>query len=246
MEQFLLIFLILFPMAAAFLVQPLRNRSRRGRNLWIQIVPAAELLGAPCLLFVPGASVTLPQVCGMGLTLEVGSLQTLLALAAAFLWCATGLASPAYFASAEGCSRYYFFWLLTQGALMGVFLAGDLFTLFVFFEMMSMASYVWVAQNETPEALRAGETYLAVAVIGGMVLLAGILLLQHLLGTLVLDQLAGAAAALPPEKRGAFTPPAAAAWWVSAPRQACIPCTSGFPRRILRRRHRLRRCCPVS
>ena len=204
MEQFLLIFLILFPMAAAFLVQPLRNRSRRGRNLWIQIVPAIELLGALCLLLIPGASVTLPQVCGMGLTLEAGSLQTLLALVAAFLWCATGLASPAYFASAEGCSRYYFFWLLTQGALMGVFLAGDLFTLFVFFEMMSMASYVWVAQNETPEALRAGETYLAVAVIGGMVLLAGILLLQHLLGTLALDQLAGAAAALPQEKRGAL------------------------------------------
>lgn len=204
MEQFLLIFLILFPMAAAFLVQPLRNRSRRGRNLWIQIVPAIELLGALCLLLIPGASVTLPQMCGMGLTLEAGSLQTLLALVAAFLWCATGLASPAYFASAEGCSRYYFFWLLTQGALMGVFLAGDLFTLFVFFEMMSMASYVWVAQNETPEALRAGETYLAVAVIGGMVLLAGILLLQHLLGTLALDQLAGAAAALPQEKRGAL------------------------------------------
>ena len=128
----------------------------------------------------------------MGLTLEAGSLQTLLALVSALLWCATGLASPSYFASAEGCSRYYFFWLLTEGALMGVFLAGDLFTLFVFFEMMSMASYVWVAQNETGEALRAAETYLAVAVIGGMVLLAGILLLQHLLGTLALDQLAGA------------------------------------------------------
>ena len=39
MERFLLIFLILFPMAAAFAVRPLRNRSRQGRNLWIQIVP---------------------------------------------------------------------------------------------------------------------------------------------------------------------------------------------------------------
>ena len=61
----------------------------------------------------------------------------------------TGLNSPAYFAHAEGCNRYYCFWLLTQGALMGVFLAADLFTLFVFFEMMSFTSYVWVVQNET-------------------------------------------------------------------------------------------------
>lgn len=70
MERFLLIFLILFPMAAAFAVRPLRNRSRQGRNLWIQIVPAVELAAALCLLLVPGASVTLPHVCGMGLTLE--------------------------------------------------------------------------------------------------------------------------------------------------------------------------------
>uniref|UniRef100_UPI003FF0425E proton-conducting transporter transmembrane domain-containing protein n=3 Tax=Eubacteriales TaxID=186802 RepID=UPI003FF0425E len=57
---------------------------------------------------------------------------------------------------------------------MGVFLAADLFTLFVFFEMMSFTSYVWVVQNETEEARQAGQTYLAVAVIGGMALLAGL------------------------------------------------------------------------
>ena len=80
---------------------------------------------------------------------------------------------------------------------MGVFLAADLFTLFVFFEMMSFTSYVWVAQNETEEALRAGQTYLAVAVIGGMALLAGLILLKHLLGTLAFDAMADAVAACP-------------------------------------------------
>ena len=40
---------------------------------------------------------------------------------------------------------------------MGVFLAADLFTLFVFFEMMSFTSYVWVVQNETEEARQAGH-----------------------------------------------------------------------------------------
>ena len=113
----------------------------------------------------------------------------------------TGLNSPAYFAHAEGCNRYYCFWLLTQGALMGVFLAADLFTLFVFFEMMSFTSYVWVVQNETEEALRAGGTYLAVAVIGGMTLLVGLLLLQDLFGTLEISQLRALAEALPAERR---------------------------------------------
>lgn len=122
----------------------------------------------------------------------------------AFLWAATGLNCPSYFAAAEGCNRFYFFWLLTLGALMGVFLAADLFTLFVFFEMMSFTSYVWVVQNETEEARQAGQTYLAVAVIGGMALLAGLLLLQQLLGTLEFSAMAEAVSALPAEKRGSL------------------------------------------
>ena len=204
MGKILLLFLVLFPILASVWVFPLRRRDRQYRNWFIQIVPAVELAAALLLLAWPEASLELPGVCGVGLTFHAGSLRCLLALVSAFLWAATGLNCPNYFASADGCNRFYFFWLLTLGALMGVFLSADLFTLFVFFEMMSFTSYVWVAQNETPEALRAGQTYLAVAVIGGMALLAGLVLLNHLLGTLTLADLPAAVAALPAEKRGAL------------------------------------------
>ena len=154
------------------------------------------------MLFFPQAALELPGVCGLGLRFAGGSLRALLALVTAFLWTMTGLNCPAYFGHEGASTRFYFFWLLTLGALMGVFLAADLFTLFVFFEMMSFTSYVWVVQNETKEALAAGETYLAVAVIGGMALLAGLLLLQDLLGTLDFAGMAEAAAALPGAARG--------------------------------------------
>ena len=49
---------------------------------------------------------------------------------------------------------------------------------------MSFTSYTWVAHEETKEALRAAETYLAVAVIGGLVMLMGLFLLYGELGTL--------------------------------------------------------------
>lgn len=86
-------------------------------------------------------------------------------------------------------TRYYFFFLLTQGATVGVFLSADLFTTFVFFEIMSFTSYTWVAHDETPGAMRAAETYLAVAIIGGMVMLMGLFLLWHELGTLTISEL---------------------------------------------------------
>ena len=57
---------------------------------------------------------------------------------------------------------------------------------------MSLCSYVWVVQDEKAGSLRAGGTYLAVAVLGGMVLLMGLFLLQHQVGTLMIDQLAEA------------------------------------------------------
>ena len=201
MEGILIACLVLLPMLASPAVYPLRRHSQAWRNHFVRTLPLIELACAAALILFPDAQLTLPGVCGLGLHFAAGSLRTLLVVTACFLWAMTGLNSPAYFAHAEGCNRYYCFWLLTQGALMGVFLAADLFTLFVFFEMMSFTSYVWVVQNETEEALRAGGTYLAVAVIGGMTLLVGLLLLQDLFGTLEISQLRALAEALPAERR---------------------------------------------
>ena len=66
---------------------------------------------------------------------------------------------------------------------MGVFLSADLITTFLFFEIMSFTSYVLVIHDEQPQTIEASKTYMAVAVIGGLSMLFGILLVKHLLGT---------------------------------------------------------------
>ena len=78
---------------------------------------------------------------------------------------------------------------------MGVFLSADLYTTFIFFEVMSFTSYVWVAQEENKASLRAAATYLAVAVIGGLVMLMGLFLLYRELGTMTISELLPAARA---------------------------------------------------
>lgn len=98
-----------------------------------------------------------------------------------------------YFAHHRHVSRFYLFLLWTLGATMGVFLSADLMTTFIFFEIMSFTSYVWVAQEENEPSLRAAGTYLAVAVLGGLVMLMGIFLLYHEFGTLEIAGLAAAA-----------------------------------------------------
>lgn len=126
--------------------------------------------------------------CGMGMSFAVDGFRLLYIGITAILWIMTSLFSREYFAQKNHRNRYYLFNLLTLGAVIGIFLSGDLFTTFIFFEIMSFTSYVWVIQEGKKESLRAGDTYLGVAIIGGLVMLMGIFLLYDTIGTLTIGK----------------------------------------------------------
>ena len=142
------------------------------------------------------------NLCGQGLFLKLDGFRLVYCCIALFMWSISLLFSKEYFAHYSHKVRYYSFLLITMFASLGVFLSADLFTLFIFFELMSLSSYVWVAQEETEEALTIGVMYLAVAVIGGMVLLMGLFLLNQAVGTLKIDELYQAVSKVWGEKSG--------------------------------------------
>ena len=188
--------MVFFPIAAAFLSYLLGRKHKTGRDLFVWFAVGVEFV-LSLLLFVSGAQdvlVTVPGVCGFGLNFTVDGFRSIYAVIAALMWLVTTLLSPEYFAHYRNRNRYYLFLLVTLGATEAVFLSADLYTTFVFFEIMSLCSYVWVAQDEKEGSLRAGATYLAVAVIGGMVMLMGIFLLYHQAGTLMIHELTAAVA----------------------------------------------------
>jgi len=190
--------MVFFPIAAAFLSYLLGRKTKTGRDLFVRFAVGIEFV-LSLLLFALGSGkadvlVQVPGVCGFGLTFTVDGFRSIYAAIAALMWLVTTLLSPEYFAHYRNRNRYYLFLLITLGATEAVFLSADLYTTFVFFEIMSLCSYVWVAQDEKEGSLRAGATYLAVAVIGGMVLLMGIFLLYQEAGTLMIAELAAATA----------------------------------------------------
>lgn len=130
-----------------------------------------------------------PGFCGLGIRFTVDGFRLVYLCIAVLMWGVSGAFSLEYMAHYQNRKRYYAFFWATFVATVGVFLSADLFTMFIFFEIMSFTSYVWVAFDEKEESLSAAQTYLAVAVIGGMVMLMGLFLLYDLLGTLRMDEI---------------------------------------------------------
>ena len=201
-SQFLLLFLVFFPTVCAPVSYLIGRKSKGMRNYFVAVVTGLELAAAVLLMTSGEAAVRLDGVCGLGLGFAADGFRCLMTLIAAIGWFEATLMLREYFAHSRNRNRYYVFWLLTLTGTVGVFLSADLFTTFVFFEIMSFASWVMVIHTEKPDAIKAAETYLAVAVIGGLVTLMGIFLLYHLLGTLEINSLYHAASAV--ESNGAL------------------------------------------
>ncbi len=123
-------------------------------------------------------------LCGFGLEFSLTGFQLLFAVIASCMWISVLLFSSESMRNSKHMYRYYIFMFLTYIATMGVFLSANFITTFIFFELMSFTSYVLVIHEETPQAMRAGQIYLAVAVIGGMVMLMGLFMLYDIFGTL--------------------------------------------------------------
>lgn len=200
-ENIILAVLVFYPFLGALLAAAVGSKGERARNFIADFIVVSEFV-LTLLLFVANVnksgaeayySCYLPEICGMGLTFTMDGFRLIYSVVAAFMWMMTVLLSGEYCKHHENNNRFYLFMLATLGATMGVFLSSDLFTTFIFFEIMSFTSYVWVAQEETKDALRAAATYLAVAVIGGLVMLMGIFILYYELGTLEIDTLFAAA-----------------------------------------------------
>lgn len=190
----ILVYLLVFmPMVGAFVSYLVGRKNKQARNYVVQGLTIIEFAMAVKLIIdgygFDGMLVRVPEVCGMGLTFTVDGFRVLYASIACFMWMCTSVFSDEYFAHYRNRNRYYLFQLLTLGATTGIFLSADLYTTFIFFEIMSISSYVWVAHDETAPSMRAAATYLAVAIIGGLTLLMGLFLLYSQTGTLQISEL---------------------------------------------------------
>ncbi len=78
---------------------------------------------------------------------------------------------------------FFFFYLITLGTVLGLALAGNLLTYYLFYELLTLTTYPLVIQTGTREARQAGKTYLIFSFAGAGFVLAGLFLLYGLTGS---------------------------------------------------------------
>lgn len=166
--------LLLLPLCGAGLAALCGRRGKAADAVALLCELAVLALTAAALLGGGLDDLWLPGLLGQGLTFSADGFRLLWTALVAFSFAMSGLMCPEYLEHSHARARYQAATLLTLAGTLGVFLAADLFTFFVFFELMSLSSWLWVLHEEDDGAKYAADTYLAVAVLGGLVMLMGI------------------------------------------------------------------------
>ncbi len=167
----------------------------RLRSLAIKLIPFVAL-PALVLAAFPGLEIELSWIL-LGMRLGVDEISALFLLLTGLVWTASGCYAWHYMSQDSEQARFYFFYLLTYCGNLGVMLALDAASFYLFFAVLTFAAYGLIVHDGSAPAQRAGRVYLILAVLGEVLLLIALLQLGVVLGNPALDQLGAALAALP-------------------------------------------------
>ncbi|ASW54109.1 Na+/H+ antiporter subunit D [Plantactinospora sp. KBS50] len=195
---------VMLPLLGAALTLILAGRPRAQRTVSV-LVLAATLVTAVLLLWAAIRHGTLVAEIGgwaapAGIVLVADQFATLMlvvsvAVTLAVLCYAVGQGQAGD--QEAPVSVFHPTYLVLTAGVANAFLAGDLFNLFVSFEVLLAASYVLIMLGGTDARLRVGTTYVVVSLLSSMVFLSAIGLVYAATGTVNLAQLVGRLDALP-------------------------------------------------
>jgi len=111
----------------------------------------------------PGISV-LEVLPGLDVAFGVEPLGLIFALIASGLWIVTSIYAIGYMRGhhEENQTRFYAFFAIALSCAIGVAFAANLFTMFIFYEALTLSTYPLVTHSGTADAKRGGRTYLGI------------------------------------------------------------------------------------
>ena len=140
------------------------------------LVSVALMGGGSCTLFSLTDTITI--------SFAVDGVSRLFAALTVVMWLLVGIYSFSYMTHGRDEYRFYGFYLIVVGVLVGLDFSANLVTMYVFYEMMTLTSLPLVLHELTKEAVMAGLKYLFYSIAGAFLALFGIFLLAGTAGDL--------------------------------------------------------------
>lgn len=198
------ILLILIPLFTAFLINLVNIKWSGASSALAFLAILADVVIAfmllPWVLQAPVEVLIAGVKAPVGINLVVGPLGLVMALVILLTSLLVSVYSFSYISDDRKGMYAGLFLLLVTGSL-GLVLTGDIFNLFVFFEILCISSYILVAYQRDSHALEAAVKYLVLGSIGSLFILVSVALLYGALGTLNLADIAGRITELSPGTR---------------------------------------------
>lgn len=196
---FLLVLALVLPLAGVFAALILGGRN--ARRVAMLTIPAGLALAVAIGVELMQSGQTVVYLLGgwappLGIALRADGLSATMLLTTTVVLLAVALFARDDFQTPENAGEArspFMFWTLllaVWGALNAVFLAGDLFTLYVALELLTFAGVPLVSLEGQPETLRAALRYLLFALLGSVLYMLGAVLLYGAYGTLDIALLA--------------------------------------------------------
>ena len=126
---------------------------------------------------------------GLGLVLRLNVLSWFFAITISVVGTLSIIFSLSYIKGREKTDFYFLMMLLVNAAMLGIVLAGDLVSFYIFWEIMSWSAFLLISYNKGP-ALAAGMKYIVMSIIGSVCFLVGMLSLYVSFDTLNISQIA--------------------------------------------------------
>lgn len=190
----LLASLVLLPFIGS-IVAALMPQDARNRESWLAI--AVTVCGlAIALALLPEVSrgevlreefAWLPAQ-GLSFVLRVDGLAWVFAVLVLAIGLLVVLYARYYMSPEDPVPRFFSFLLAFMGSMLGVVLSGNLVQLVVFWELTSLTSFLLIGYwHHRADARRGARMAFTVTAIGGLCLLAGVLVIGHIVGSYDLD-----------------------------------------------------------
>lgn len=151
----------------------------------VNLLMAADIWNGKIIHFAIGAKYSV-----VSLSFFADSLSFLVGTIASFVWMLVSFYSIGYMAHEHSVKRYNIFSMLSFSGMMGVVYTQNLFSLYIFFELLSICSYVMVVHEEDEGSFKAGLKYIALGISGGLILFVSFVMIYTEVGTVDLLELA--------------------------------------------------------